>query len=113
MRNILTISLIFLALTACATNPQRFAGQLDSADKKFTSKECSDVRLKSLDFDEKIGSRMAIGFFSGLLLGPFGIPIGIAADASHNEDKKNWNRELHLRCSSQPLPDELRSYDAL
>jgi hypothetical protein len=93
-----------VTLSACAAKPQQFTGQLDHSDPKYKSKECADIRLKALDYDDKVGSRVAIGLASGLLLGPFGIPIAAAADASQNAEREAWNREIHLRCSSKPLP---------
>lgn len=96
----------YFYLAACASKPQDFASQLDMKDKKFNSKECSEIRLHALQYDDKVGSRVAIGIASGLLLGPFGIPIAAAADANQNAEREAWNREIHLRCSSKPLPSK-------
>jgi hypothetical protein len=62
-----------------------------------------------LQYDDKVGSRVAIGLASGLLLGPFGIPIAVAADANQNAEREAWNKEIHLRCSSKPLPSKEKS----
>lgn len=77
-------------------------------DPKWDTQECKDIRLAAVSYNDKVGSRVAIGLASGLLLGPFGIPIAIAADANQDEVRKGFNREIHLRCSSQPLPKELQ-----
>ncbi len=94
-------------VAGCASKPQQFTGQLDQADKKYNSKECADIRLKALEYDDRVGSRVAIGLATGLLLGPFGLPIAASADASQNAEREAWNREIHLRCSSKPLPASL------
>lgn len=96
-----------MALAGCASKPQHFTGQLDTSDVKYKTKECSDIRLKALDYDDKVGTRVAIGLASGLLLGPFGLPIAVAADANQNSEREAWNREIHQRCSSKPLPEAL------
>jgi hypothetical protein len=97
---------IVAMIAACAAKPQQFTGQLDHSDPKYKSKDCSDIRLKALEYDDKVGSRVAIGLATGLLLGPFGIPIAAAADANQNAEREAWNREIHLRCSSKPLPQK-------
>lgn len=99
---------VIIALGGCASNPRSFAVALQD-DPKFDSPECREIRLKALDYDDKVGSRMAIGLVSGLLLGPFGLPFAIAADANQNEERLSWNREIHLRCSSEPLPETLQA----
>jgi hypothetical protein len=97
VRRVVSIGLAAL-LGACAQNPQRTSLALNSADPKFTSDECKHIRNKVLDFDEEVGKRVAIGLASGLLLGPFGIPIAIAADADKNTQREVLNLELERRC---------------
>ena len=44
---------------------------------------------------------------SGLLLGPFGLPIAAAADARQDEERQAFNREIQLRCvtpAARPAP---------
>jgi len=45
----------------------------------------------------------------GLLIGPYG--LGIAAAIKENDEKRRklFVREMHLRCSSLPLPKELEN----
>jgi len=105
MRKIATVALGLLA--GCTSTPDKYAAQLPQDDPKYNTQECKDIRLKALDFNNKIGSRVAIGLASGLLLGPFGLPISIAADAEREEARKTFAREVHLRCSSKPLPKNL------
>lgn len=94
-------------LAGCTSTPDKYAAQLPQDDPKYNTQECKDIRLKALEFDNKTGSRAAIGLASGLLLGPFGLPIAIASDAEREEARKIFAREVHMRCSSKPLPKNL------
>lgn len=92
------------AVAGCAANPQQTTVQLSSIDPKFTSAECVSIRERARTYDDKVGERVAIGLAAGLLLGPFGIPIAVAADASQNEEREALNREVEARCMSNPPP---------
>jgi hypothetical protein len=87
--------------------PDKYAGTLQTTDPKWESADCKQIRVAALSYDDKVGGRMAIGVASGLLLGPFGLPLAIAADANQEEKRKAFTREVHLRCSSLPLPKSL------
>ena len=52
---------------------------------------------------------MGVGVGVGLFLGPFGLPLAAAGDLKQNEERKAWAREVHLACSSDPLPDNLQN----
>ena len=103
----LSVALVALFLCGCTKTPDKYAASLPQDDPKYDTPECRDVRLKALEFDNKVGSRMAIGVGAGLLLGPFGIPLAVAADAEREEARKIFAREVHVRCSSKPLPKNL------
>jgi hypothetical protein len=85
-------------LSGCASRPQATLTTLNTADPKFNTPACLDIRARALGYDDKVGERLAIGLASGLLLGPFGIPIAAAADARQDEERRVFNREITLRC---------------
>jgi hypothetical protein len=103
----IAVSALALLLAGCTSTPDRYAATLPQNDPKYNSKDCMDIRLAALNFNNKTGSRMAIGLASGLLLGPFGLPIAAAADAEREDARKLFAREIHMRCSSKPLPKNL------
>lgn len=107
MRKIIGLGICLVA-AGCTATPSRYAASLPENDPKWNSKECKDIRLKALDYNDKTGGRMAIGLASGLLLGPFGLPIAAAADAKQEEIRQDWAREVHMACSSRPLPKSLQ-----
>lgn len=103
------VALAALAICAgCTTTPADYATTLSTQDPKWNSRPCEEIRLAALNYDDKVGERMMVGMASGLLLGPFGLPIAAAADASQEEKRKLFAREMHMRCSSLPLPKELQ-----
>ncbi len=101
-----TAAVAFLA--GCTSTPDKYAASLSTTDPKWETQECRDIRLKALEFDNKVGQRVAIGVGVGLLLGPFGLPIAAASDAEREEARRLFAREVHLRCSSLPLPKNLQ-----
>ncbi|MER9596674.1 MULTISPECIES: hypothetical protein [unclassified Mesorhizobium] len=96
-----------VALAGCTTTPADYATTLSQQDPKWDSPDCKQIRLAALGYDDKVGERMAIGVASGLLLGPFGLPLAASADANQEKQRKLFAREMHMRCSSLPLPKEL------
>ena len=107
MKKLVVIAVSLAVLSSCTPTPQKYAGTLTVTDPKFNNAECKEIRLQALNYDDKVGGRMAIGLASGILLGPFGLPLAAAADASQEEKRKAFAREMHLRCSSTPLPKNL------
>lgn len=108
MRQVALVLGVSLMLAGCVTQPANYAATLSVQDPKWNSSECEQIRLAAINYDDKVGQRVAIGLASGLLLGPFGLPIAVAADMNQNEKRKMFAREVHMRCSSLPLPDNLK-----
>lgn len=48
---------------------------------------------------------------AGLLLGPYGLGLAAAGKEHQQKERKLYAREIHLKCSSQPLPRELQAAD--
>ena len=104
----LLLSLVGVTLlTACAPDPKAMSADYVE-DPKYSTQECKDMRQKALEYNDRVLSRMGAGVGLGLLLGPFGLPLAAAGDVAQNEERKAWSREVHLACSSDPLPDNLK-----
>lgn len=103
----LVLVLAGLGLAGCTAVPAKYAESLPSSDPKYNTQECKDIRVKALDFDNKVGQRILVGAGAGLLLGPLGIPFAVAADMDREEARRAFAREIHMRCSSKPLPSNL------
>ena len=106
MRYLVTV-LLAATLAGCAARPQQTLGTLNTTDPRFDTPECREIRLRALQYDDRVGERLAVGVVSGLLLGPFGLPIAAAADARQDEERQAFNREIQLRCvtpAARPAP---------
>jgi len=98
--------LLAAMIAGCASPPADYAAQLSRQDPKWRSPECQQIRAAAVNY--QAGEKKTIGVATGMLLGPYG--VGIALAGKDNRDKKRalFNREMHLRCSSKPLPPGLQ-----
>jgi len=95
---LLTLPLIG-ALTGCATvQPQQAVGQLNPQSPKYESVECRNARQTAMAYDDNVTGRVGLGLGLGILLGPFGIPLAIAADANQAEKREAVMAELKKHC---------------
>ncbi len=90
-------------IAGCTSTPQEYATTLSAQDPKWASPECQQIRAQALEYKER-----NVNWASGLLIGPYGLAI-VAAGKEHQEkQRKLLARDMHLRCSSQPLPKNLQ-----
>lgn len=96
--------LMALALVAgCTAVPADYAATLSQQDPKWLSPECEQIRAEAADYKER-----KVSWAAGLLIGPYGLAL-VAAGKEHQEKQRIlFAREMHLRCSSAPLPRKLR-----
>lgn len=90
-------------LAGCTSLPADYAATLSTQDPKWRSPQCEEIRAAAANYKEK-----NISWATGLLLGPYGLGI-VAASKEHQEkQRKQFAREMHMRCSSLPLPQKLQ-----
>jgi hypothetical protein len=89
-------------LGGCTSTPKDYAATLSAQDPKWSSPECVQIRAQALEYKER-----SVNWASGALIGPYGLAI-VAAGKEHQEkQRKLFARDMHLRCSSKPLPKNL------
>jgi hypothetical protein len=95
-----------IALAGCATveAPHSVVQQLNSSTPKYQSSACRQARQAALMYDEKSGERIGLGVGLGLLLGPVGLPLAMAADASQAEKRKATVSQLREACEGELAP---------
>nr|WP_139974470.1 hypothetical protein [Ochrobactrum sp. CGA5] len=101
------VCLLSVLLLGCTTSPQNYAASLSTRDVKWQSLPCEEIRAEAVNYEAR--ETKVSDLAPGLLIGPYG--LGIAAAIKENDEKrrKAFVREMHLRCSSAPLPRELES----
>lgn len=99
--------LMALVLVGCTTSPQNYANSLSTQDPKWQSPQCEEIRAAVANFEA--GEKKASDLAPGLLLGPYGAGIAMAIKENDEKRRKTFVREMHLRCSSLPLPKELEN----
>lgn len=104
MLRVMVVLAFGLALGGCAAKPQQTMHSISSADPKFNSPECLDIRNRALVYDDKVGERAVTGMVGGLLLGVFFLPVAASIDAAQNQEREAFNREIELRCMTNPPP---------
>lgn len=102
------VAVILTALVSgCATSPTNYATTLSTKDPKWQSKQCEQIRATALTYEAKEKENRKLA--PGLLLGPYGIGIALAIKEHQDKQRKQIARDMHIRCSSQPLPKELQA----
>ena len=98
--------LLAAAIAGCTTPPADYATALPSQDPKWLSPECQEMRAAAASYEA--GER-PLYWSAGALLGPYGLAIVAAGKDHQAKQRKLFVRDMHLKCSSQPLPKELQS----
>ncbi|MBB4095554.1 hypothetical protein HGG72_14240 [Ochrobactrum pecoris] len=101
------IGLLSLTLAGCTTSPQNYATTLSSQDPKWQSPQCEQIRAEVVNYEA--GEKKVSDLAPGLLIGPYGLGIAMAIKENDEKRRKLFVREMHMRCSSQPLPKELEN----
>jgi len=100
-------ALCLLALAGCTTAaPRDYAASLPQHDPKWQSPECAQMRSAAMTYGE--GKRPPLSWGAGALLGPYGLALAAAGKDHQEKQRQKFARDLHLACSSQPLPNELQ-----
>lgn len=100
------VGLLTAALAGCVTPPADYALALSQQDPKWHSPQCARMRAEASTYEA--GEKKPLSWSTGLLLGPYGLGIAAASKEHQEKQRKQFVREMHLRCSSQPLPKELQ-----
>ena len=99
----IAVGVVAAMVAGCTTSPADYAGTLSNQDPKWRSPQCEQIRVAALNYKER-----NLNWTAGLLIGPYGLAL-IAAGKEHQEkQRKLLAREMHMRCSSLPLPKKLQ-----
>jgi hypothetical protein len=92
-------------VAGCTTSPVDYESSLSQQDQKWASPECQQARVAASGYDAREKQHPGWGFVA---LGPYGLGIIAATKEHEQKQRKLVAREVHLQCSSLPLPKELQ-----
>lgn len=101
------LGLLAATLAGCMTSPAEYATSLSPQDPKYRSPQCAQARSAAANYEAN--EKQTMSFATGLLFGPYGVGIAAAGKQHRERQRKLFVRDMHERCSSQPLPANLRS----
>lgn len=102
-----------VAVTAagCASSPVDYAASLSTQDPKWNSPQCQQARMDAQAYVAR--EQKHPGWTTGVLIGPYGLGIAAAIKEHEQLQRKQFARQVHLQCSSLPLPKKLEFNPAL
>lgn len=99
-------AVLLLALGGCSkTVPAEYASTLSPADPKWQTESCRQMRAEAARYDVDPEGTFTLG--KGVLLGPYGIGMAVAGMEHRENKRRQFARDLHLQCSSRPVPQAL------
>lgn len=105
VKRALPAALLTLALAGCAAAPAHYAASLPQQDPKFHSPQCLEMRARAANYEA--GRKPPMSWTTGALMGPYGLAIAAASKDHQAKQRRLFARDMHLACSSRPLPREL------
>lgn len=95
--------LVAATVAGCASAPTDYVATLSKQDPKWLSPQCAEARAEAANYKER-----KVSWAAGALLGPYGLALAAAGKEHQQKQRVLLAREMHVRCSSQPLPRNLR-----
>jgi len=100
---------VVVALTAtvagCVSSPTQYDASLSQQDPKWATPECQKARTDVVNYEAR--EKEHPGWGSSMLLGPYSMALVAAIKENEQKQRKLLARQVHLQCSSQPLPKDL------
>ncbi|TPK93058.1 hypothetical protein FJ934_19530 [Mesorhizobium sp. B2-4-12] len=101
----LAMSALAATAAGCATSPVDYGASLSQQDQKWASPACQQARAAASDYELREKQHPGWEFAA---LGPYGLGLIAAVKEHEQKQRKLFARNVHLQCSSRPLPKELQ-----
>lgn len=101
----IAMSALAATVAGCATSPVDYEASLSPQDPKWASPECQEARAQAADYQVREKQHPGWEFAA---LGPYGLGIIAATKEAEQKQRKRFARDVHLQCSSLPLPKALQ-----
>ncbi|KAA3447802.1 hypothetical protein C7I87_24735 [Mesorhizobium sp. SARCC-RB16n] len=99
------MSALAATMAGCATSPVDYGASLSQQDQKWATPQCQHARTAASDYAVREKTHPGWEFAA---LGPYGLGIIAATKEHEQKQRKLLARDVHLQCSSLPLPKELQ-----
>ena len=99
-----TACLLMATIPGCTSLPADYAATLPTSDPKWQTPECEKARVRAAEYKDK---NLNVGV--ALLLGPYGLAMAAAPKENSEKQRRRLARNVHMECSSQPLPRNLQN----
>lgn len=93
------------AVGGCASSQVDYGASLSQQDPKWASPECQQARAAAAENAQR--EKDHPGWGMGVLLGPYSMGMVAAVKEHERQQRRLLARQMHLQCSSKPLPKEL------
>ena len=101
---LIAIGMMAVMVGGCTSKPASYTTKLSMTDPKWRSPQCEEIRAEAASYKEQ-----KVSYAAGALLGPYGLAIAAAGKEHQEKKRRQLAREMHMRCSSQPLPKSLEA----
>jgi hypothetical protein len=92
-----------MTLSACVSSPKETVLNLDTTDRKWTSRQCVAARKAVARYDDGAKSRGVIGVLGNLAAPLAGTATSLALSAAQDDKRKALNHRVRAACISDPL----------
>lgn len=103
-KSVIAVCALAVVVAGCTTAPTQYTSKLSTRDPKWHTRECQAIRAQAANYKEQ-----KVNFASGALLGPYGLALTAAGKEHQEKKRRQLARDMHMRCSSQPLPKALEA----
>ena len=100
----LTAAALVAPLAGCVTSPKQTVLNLDTTDRKWSSRKCIQARKEAAQFNEHTRQRLAVGIGGNLLVPFAGAGAATAWTISQNKARKRLNEKIDAACISPTRP---------
>lgn len=97
------VGALAVTLSGCVTSPKQTVLNLDTTDKRWTTKRCVAARKAVARYDEQQVPRKVVSVVGNLAVPFVGTAASLAWSASKDDERAALNHRVSAACISDPL----------
>ena len=103
MRVLAAMLAVAVGVSACATSPKQTVLNLDTTDRKWTTRKCVAARKAVARYDDGETTRGVVGVVGNLMAPLAGTAASMGLSATRDDERKRLNHRVATACVSDPL----------